>query len=369
MIFKIKIIIGLCVAILLGLALYVTNVQIISPDTFLYKSTIESLNQENQEEIDTSVVKFDCDTKDVKKFSCYEDYYKTLLKDFGVASAFIDLKKRIISDDYIKEKCHPLVHVLGNVAVEKYPTVTEAYKYGDGFCASGYYHGVLEGVIRKIDKGDLAKQMNNICEDIDGNKSDYFSCVHGLGHGAMAYSNNELFDALVLCDELDDDWKKISCYSGVFMENVIVDQKDHFTKYLKPDDLLYPCNAVDRKYMKACYEMQSSYILKIKGDFGKVFEECEKADDGFRNSCYESIGRDASAHSIEYSEDITSATKDICYLGKSFWERNMCVFGAIKYFIYHYESPDQAIQLCNSLEMYLQSVCSSIAKVYYRQNF
>ena len=46
-------------------------------------------------------------------------------------------------------------------------------------------------------------------------------CVHGIGHGLMAWTSYELNDALEICKELSEGVNQRSCYSGIFMENVV----------------------------------------------------------------------------------------------------------------------------------------------------
>jgi hypothetical protein len=231
-------------------------------------------------------------------FECYEAYYSTLVRERGVADAFADLRARYNTNTYVKENCHPITHVIGRVAIEKYPTLSEAYTYGDSFCWSGYYHGALEGIIAKMGRAEVPNQLNTICADIPGKERysfDYFNCIHGLGHGLMAYTNHELFDALTLCDRLEGIWEKRSCYGGVFMENLIVDNNNHATTYLDPKDPIYPCNAVPDTYKTDCFLMQTSYMLKVTGnDYAKVFSLCSTVGDGYRQTCYQSLGRDAS---------------------------------------------------------------------------
>lgn len=301
-----------------------------------------------------------------QKFDCYEQYYQNLVKTQGVSAAFANLRTEFGLNSYISSQCHPLAHVIGSAAVDKYPTVAEAYTHGDSFCWSGYYHGVLEGVVAKIGRQKLPDELNTICDGIPGKASysfDYYNCVHGLGHGVMAFTQNELFDSLKLCDRISGTWEQSSCHSGVFMENVIVDNKNHFTKYLKPDNPLYPCDAVDAKYKNTCYLMQTSYMLKVtSGNFNKVFDLCSTLEDAYRPTCYQSLGRDASGRS---TSDVT-ATKDACELGKNAEQRSNCVIGAVKDFISYFHSDTQARQLCNALATDLRTLCLSTTESYYK---
>jgi len=148
----------------------------------------------------------------------------------------------------------------------------------------------------------------------------------------------------------------------VFMENVIVDNKNHFTKYLKPDEPLYPCSAADDKYKGTCYLMQTSYMLKVtNGDFSKVFALCSTVG-GFAATCYQSLGRDASGRSISSIEP----TKATCGLGKDYDQKSNCIIGAVKDFVSYHHSDVQAKQLCNALETELQSICTSTLNEYYK---
>ena len=152
--------------------------------------------------------------------ACYEKFYADLVAKAGVEKAFADLRTRYESDSFVRSQCHPLTHVLGNSAVKLYPQVSSAFSHGDAFCWSGYYHGVMEGIVGNVGEEKILAELNNICADIPGKavySFDYYNCVHGLGHGLMALKNIELFESLETCNTLVGGWEKSSCYSGVFM--------------------------------------------------------------------------------------------------------------------------------------------------------
>lgn len=306
-----------------------------------------------------------CQGKEHTNFDCYEAYFRSLVEHEGITVSFQELKALYETNDYARAQCHPLTHVIGAEAVSKFATVAQAYQEGDSFCWSGYYHGVLEGVIGQVGHSNLAKEMNTICAPLARERPysfDHYNCAHGLGHGVMAVTQNELFESLAMCDVLRDSWDRSSCWSGAFMENIIVDNKNHITKYLKPQDPLYPCSAVASRYKGTCYLMQTSYMLKLKnGDFAAVFELCQGADQGLQATCYQSLGRDASGRSLS-NVAITRAT---CALGKDFSQQSNCIMGAVKDFISYHHSDVRARELCASLESTeLQQVCSSTAETY-----
>lgn len=299
-------------------------------------------------------------------YYCFEKYYQTLVAEDTIAAAFVDLKVRYDENTLVRSLCHPLVHVIGREATKKYPHVAEAYVKGDHFCWSGYYHGVMEGILRETTPQDLPGVINSICESIPGKETysfDYYNCVHGLGHGVMYITQSELFEALELCDHLDGQWERESCYGGVFMENVITDFENHFTKYLKPAEPLYPCTAVKEQYKRPCYLMQTSYVLKVNGyNFADAFEQCSGVEEPHRTTCYQSIGRDASGSTVSDMQ----RTKAYCMLGKDADQQTNCVIGAVKDFISYFHSTVQAKQLCNAFAEETRDVCIFVADTYYK---
>lgn len=305
-------------------------------------------------------------TNCAQDFDCYQTYYQGLVKSFGVAAAFTQLKLQYPSNSYVQAQCHPLTHIIGQAAVTLYSSVSEAFLHGDSYCWSGYYHGVMEGVVAKVGRANFPAGLNTYCADIPGKDKysfDYFNCVHGLGHAVMDYTTDELFNSLKMCDGLSGDWEKTSCYGGVFMENVIIDNKNHFTKFLKPDDLLYPCDAVDQPYKQQCYIMQTSYALKENGgNFQATFSLCQKADSGFEATCDQSLGRDASSRS-NYN---IIGIKNICLMGQNSAQQTGCVVGAVKDVISFYHSEAQAKNLCAALPQDLQDICTATATDYYK---
>lgn len=304
-------------------------------------------------------------TKDM--ITCYGGYLTTVVEKDSIEAAFIKLKEMYNDKDaFTVSNCHQLTHVIGRAATLVFPTVAEAYNYGDTFCWSGYYHGIMEAIIAEIGLEEVPKRLNDICSTIPGKDEysfNYFNCVHGLGHGVMYVEAHDLFKALALCDSLTGNWERSSCYGGVFMENVIANEIDHVSKFLKDDDLLYPCNAVGENYKQQCYLMHTSHMLKINGyNFEHVFLECQQADPGYVTTCYQSIGRDASGFSSS-DREVTAAR---CLLGPDYEAQSNCITGAVKDFISYFHSDVQAIEFCNNLpEEHVES-CLKVGENYYK---
>lgn len=309
-----------------------------------------------------SVPESDCK----QDFECYYNYYTGLVEQYGVAPAFTELKKQAAEDPYVEAQCHQMAHVIGRAAASLYEDAAEAYIYGDSFCWSGYYHGVMEGVLKQWGAENFSSKLGEVCQNIKGRENysfDYFNCVHGLGHGIMDFTENKLFDSLAMCDNLTGSWEQNSCYGGAFMENVMTDNRNHFTEYLKKDDLLYPCTAVDYKYKGQCYLMQTSYVLKENGgDFIGAFALCKRADTDFVDTCYQSLGRDASSRNNYKVE----GTRDTCLLGEAGKPQENCIVGAVKDIVSYFHSDKEANRFCSLFSPDLENLCSTTLKSYYR---
>lgn len=305
-------------------------------------------------------------TQIVAKNRCVSAYYKKLVDMKGVQAAFIDLKGRYTTDQYVALQCHPITHTIGYEAASLYPTVSGAYDHGDSYCWSGYYHGVLEAVVDKIGEANLPAQINTICADIPGKASysfNYYNCVHGLGHGIMELKGHDVTSSLTMCDNLNGNWEQLSCYSGVFMENIINFEHGEVAPDLKPDQPLYPCTAVATQYKSTCYLGQTSFVLSQNhGDFKKTFELCSSVETPYRAICDQSLGRDAA----NYAKHDSVTTKNYCALASTPDDLNNCVVGAVKEFISYYHAIEQSNAFCDLYSSLEQSSCLSTGKDYFR---
>jgi hypothetical protein len=301
-----------------------------------------------------------CPEADPHLFNCQTAYYKGLVQRDSVKAAFASLKREYDRTPSVHGNCHQLTHAIGQAAGEKYKDVSRAYEYGDNFCWSGYYHGVMQAVVSKYGIAGTKQRLNTICAGIASAHRysfDHYNCAHGLGHGVMLITNDELFQSLRICDDLRDSWERQSCYGGVFMENIMARlNPDHDTKYLRDDQPMYPCTAVADRYAQQCYLMQTSRALDVEGqDFKKVFGLCGQVKVAYRDTCWQSLGRDASGHSVS---DVTK-THATCMLGQSQEARANCVIGAVKDFIAYYHGETQAVQLCDTFRGALATTCNS----------
>jgi len=249
--------------------------------------------------------------------------------------------------------CHNTAHEAGRMAYEL--TGEEAFQTCSAVCHSGCYHGATEAFFQKNGTANLTENLSLICNE---ELNSFFShqCLHGIGHGLMAWTSYELFEALQGCDLLPRG--TASCYSGVFMENVVgglakeatEEQQEnfagHFTQYLS-DDPHYPCNIVEDKYKWGCYIFQTSRMLQILNyDFAKVAKSCMDTPEAFRRTCFESLGRDIGGT----HRGNPNAMIQACQSSPLGPMRNGCLVGAVQDSFWDPSGQDTALTLCKTLK-------------------
>jgi hypothetical protein len=304
-------------------------------------------------------------------YKCYKNELTGIINQHNPESATAFLKQQYNTVGYVKSDCHQLMHIVGRAAYAKYGNLAQAFAHGDQYCWSGFYHGIMEQVSTEKGYDYIIKHAATICQPIAkqyGHESfNDYNCVHGLGHGFMEIEDENLFAALKSCDATGDDWNRSSCYGGVFMQNVMNVQgpeaKDLATyNYLKTDDPMYPCDAVDDKYQEQCYLMQTSFALQVDGyDFSKVFAQCAAINPTYVNTCYQSAGRDASGQSIS---DLQK-TKATCLLTPDLNAQTNCTIGAVKDFVSYFHNDKQGYDLCAAMPANIAQTCNDTVKAYY----
>ncbi len=283
--------------------------------------------------------------------SCYKDQLETMMKKQGTAHALEVIEQVVTKDRVALREAHNLTHHVGRTSYHHLKDVTAVMSQCTAAHQSGCYHGALEAYLTSIPKvtpTDVVAICSPKLEQEKGRFA-YFNCFHGLGHGLTMHLNHDLKQSLALCDALNTTWDQESCYGGVFMETVVTGinesrphsghgghsghhgEKSHKQKIklIDPKNPLYPCSELDKKYLRECYMMQTSIILHLTHyDFAKAFRECDKAPEDMRQTCYQSMGRDISGHTLR---DIKQSIR-LCELGTATYQ-GRCFIGVVKNFL------------------------------------
>jgi hypothetical protein len=169
----------------------------------------------------------------------------------------------------------------------------------------------------------------------------------------MIYTGYDMPLSLKTCDRLASDWDRRSCTGGVFMENLQTTYGAR-SRWLKDDDLLYPCNAVAERHKHYCYDLAPSRILQAtRYDFGKVAALCGNAERGYVETCYQGMGREASGQTRLDPPRIVTICRRARAMAKE------CLLGAAKDMTYTDVSARRAKELCNTAPTAARAYCWS----------
>ena len=283
--------------------------------------------------------------KDSKDIFNDDSALYSYVKKFGIKQSITHLHELTA----IYGDCHHPAHKAGRFAYDLLSN--QAFYEAGSECHSGGLHGVIEAYFHENGIKKMTEDLDKICSP---NRNNFFShqCIHGIGHGLMAWSNYALLDVLKYCDRLPK--RSDSCWSGAFMENIVGGiahhnddgkKNGHVTQYIS-DDPHYPCTIVDEKYKAGCYFYQTSRMIQIfNGDFAKVAAACSEAKQAYQVHCFESMGRDVGGR---FRGDPTGAIKT-CGSAPKGASRVHCISGAVQDTFWDYSGQDQAITFCKGL--------------------
>ena len=285
---------------------------------------------------------------------CLQQAFGNLAYEDGPAEALERLDQMQTSDPAVRAACHPIAHKIGAGGLLHFDgKVGKAFVAGNATCGSGYYHGLLQWKLAGADEDEAADVAREACTDaeIKDNSYNYYQCNHGLGHGVMLYTGYELPLALRMCHGLTTEFEQVACSGGVFMENL----SSSFgikSRYVREDNLLYPCNIVSHQDKLYCYLLVTSRILPEVGwDWKKAADWCRKSEQEFVNICFQSYGRDASGTAIQ---DPVQANKFCSQAGSGEKE---CIFGAARDIMNNNSQDPRGKRFCEVVKSQFRSHC------------
>jgi hypothetical protein len=291
------------------------------------------------------------------KLDCLEQAYGNLAYRTSAKEGLASLQEHVGTGDSIDGNCHRLTHAVGYGTLHRLKgDVGAAFAEGDATCWSGYFHGVLERAFAGVPDTKLNKVATGLCtsEQVRETEFLHYQCVHGLGHGLMLHTNYELPAALKVCEQFTDQWESTSCDGGVFMENVNASTGGR-SKYLKDDDLVYPCNDVKERHKLYCYLMLTSRVLQANGyDWAATARMCRsEAEAEWRDECFQSFGRDASGQ----ARRIVPTVVKTCNLVGDRWLTE-CVYGAARDMVSEDAGATRAGTFCKQVKASVQARCA-----------
>jgi mono/diheme cytochrome c family protein len=277
-------------------------------------------------------------------FTCLEQGYGNLAYEQGPKVALERFERAISTAGPVESDCHRIAHMIGAASLARAKgKIGEAFAAGTAACWSGYYHGVVERGFAGVGAEELTAASRRMCSDAglrSGPTFTLYQCVHGLGHGLMIHTSYDLPRSLETCDRLVSSWDQTACTGGVFMENISSSYGIR-SKWLRDDDLLYPCRTVAERHKLYCYLMVTSRILPaVRYDFAKTSRLCRQSEPNWVATCFQSLGRDASGSTRQNPQRIL----ELCRTAGNMMVE--CVYGAARDMTSNYAGGREAAVLC-----------------------
>lgn len=207
----------------------------------------------------------------------YSNYFARLAKDKGGLYAYDVLRKAHIPST---TDIHEVAHGIG------YALYAEKGLSGMGDCTQEFRNACSHALVIQafLEYGNGAlPEIIRACSSAPGGPYAYSTCMHGVGHGILAFLEYDYEKTLGECRAVrdmvsDSDWRGTpediwrKCVEGATME---LDQGAHDAvawerakaNYFPEDDILMPCNApyVDSTVKPMCYSYITWRFLEKAG--------------------------------------------------------------------------------------------------------
>lgn len=285
-----------------------------------------------------------------EEYEQVKNHFVDLIQKQDPKAALSELSVQMKSDPRIYRSCHPLAHIIGQESYKKYNNFSSAMRYQDEVCASGYLHGVMEAYFDS-QKESVSTVLKTVCSDpsvpayLSGN------CYHAIGHGLMYYSANNLPKSLSLCLQLGVGNPQKRCTEGVYMENFNTDRKLHPSKFLKTEDLFYPCDDSKLSRHEICYFYAPVFYLSLHPeDYTGALSWCETSG-SFKYTCADGLGSRIMKENI----DRPGFVEKICDSNSVL--RNSCIAGIVSYYSVNFNSLAKTRDMCQTLSQQDQQAC------------
>lgn len=282
--------------------------------------------------------------------------FKNIAQNSGADYAYRLVKEKFPNNE---TAAHDFAHVVGLVAYGKMDSA------GLSICDTsfnyGCFHGFIEGFL--IKKGTLAiEETESHCQSLG-----YIhmpSCIHGIGHGLMAYESYDLKKALSDCDNLEQSIR-LYCWDGVFMERINASMQDPAKRaqIIDENNINQPCQSINLIYKAQCWRNQVSAWFNFFGsDPQKVIKVCQGIEKQYQEICFESVG----LTNVMLAGDNPLKLKEFCStnVGQVI---DGCIFGELKEILFEGKSPELARSLCNFASSQGKNNCNATFQDHYNQ--
>ncbi len=276
-----------------------------------------------------------------------------ILSEEGIHAAMAQLKAASEADEAVLRSCHALSHEIGRAAYEQVHDFARAASAAEPWCNSGYLHGVIEEHFSGT--SDVFATLQTTCEGDDPASFMGWECYHGVGHGLMYFTGNDIPASLAWCDGLLDESARGYCVNGVYMENFAADNLMHPTLWQRPSDPFYPCEeqAEDRK--ASCYLYTPTYYLRLHPDaYQEALAWCATAASPYASVCARGVG----SETLQQNYERVAFVESVCATAPDDLEES-CIRGMVGLSVSYTGTIEAAEELCERLSASHQTICES----------
>ncbi|MBI5134419.1 MAG: hypothetical protein HZA81_03500 [Candidatus Taylorbacteria bacterium] len=300
---------------------------------------IHALGRTSEKTVKKSASGGYCDGK------CFDDLVKETVKEKGIDAAYALFQETYDSGN-LPRSCHWTAHKIGEEAYHLFKegkdfAITQATSY----CAYGFYHGFLEGLLR--DNPDPAYALT-FCDKVEEKlgRLGLQNCYHGIGHGFTEDPPDPKvegdFEGMIepgikMCEFLfGKDFNNLNlCLTGVYTVPAGFASDGTYGLSIDPKDPFALCKDEPLRYKKACYGEFAPKLDKIlEGDMSPLPSYVSSIDDDRLKRLVVWV-----VPSVMMSRDVTSADHskyvDSCRQGFEGRYRLICWGGSILGFFSH----------------------------------
>lgn len=287
-----------------------------------------------------------------------EDALLALVHEQSPQYALNELFRLMQQEPAVANDCHPFVHAIGHEAYNLYNDFGTAMEFQSELCNSGYIHGVIEEHFES--SHNPLTEMQTLCDVYTPNSYLQWQCFHGVGHGVMFYSQNDLPFSVTACRDLSTPFAQDSCVNGVFMENFNLDQKNHISPFVNPADPFYPCAEQQEQDRATCYVYAPTYWFFLHKDlpqddrYIQGIEWCHTLDQPWQDVCMTGVG----SHMMKENIQSPSIVEEYCEEADESGEKQ-CISGMATLYLFHSGNREQAEQFCSQLKKIHQPSCQA----------
>ena len=246
-------------------------------------------------------------------YLCFAQSMDAIYTEEGAESSFVYLNGLSTQLNY--GASHLIAHQLGHAlwedtndlktALDQIPY--EAYSPTEIFRYGGVVHGVFHSYfLAHSDTSNIKDLVRHSCDVFtqDEQEALWTDCTHGIGHGLMAYTNNDIGQTLELCKE---SISPENCYSGAYMERGLLFIPG-YANVSNEESLILPCAANSGPEYTACaqYTGWTAIVKELvqtrSSNTATALQACDVFTDTLLHDCIFVAVRDL--FSIVYDNDM-----------------------------------------------------------------